>query len=1100
MKQTLLINPSPHFRKLCPKGKSLVLKLLMLLSIAFAGGVVKAQSGTVTFTAADQTNIGTTLHDGTNSNDISGIQLNIFGAMTSAAATARTSSGSFVFYTASDLGFTYGGFSPIDVTSGSTVSSDANIPRIIVIMSNDGSEFNFKSIYVGDYQGGNSPIKFEGFRDGVSTGSVSLLINSPYEITFNSSNGLTALIFQDVDEVRISNQSGGDMASGIYADFNNIQIGAAVLPAPTVSSVSVPANATYKTGDALNFTVNFDQNVTVTGTPQLSLTLNTGGTVQASYTGGSSTSALTFRYTVQSGNLDNDGVTVGSLGLNGGTIKNSGATAAILTLNNVASTTGVKIDGIAPTVSSVSVPVNGTYITGQNLDFTVNFNEAVSVVTTGGTPYLPITLNTGGTVYASYISGSGTIALVFRYTVAAGNLDNDGVTVGSAITANGGTIKDTPGNSATLTLNSVGSTTGVLVDGIAPTVSSINRQTPSDATTAATSVVYRITFSESVKNVAVGNFTLTKTGTANGTISSVNASTGTSIDVTVNSISGVGTLRLDLNSSGTGITDNAGNAISGGYTSGQTYTIVTAGTFIGTDSDWGTAANWAGNAVPSSSTNVTIPSGKTVVISATTQASCNNLTVSGSLTIASTSSGTGSLIVSGSASGNVNAECYLTGNAWHVASPIASGGSISTFIQAPGNAIPINGSSQYGMMDYNESTNLWKDYFTTSTTGNFASGQGYCLRRSTDGVVTFTGTLYTSAKTINLIKTGQGWNCIGNPYTSAIDINSGSTNSSFLYYNTVTNTGIIDSNYGAIYLWDPSTSQYKVICNAGFSFTTSQPTRVLSQHYVAPGQGFFVKAATNGVSVTFTSAMQSHQNNTNAPFKAPAVTKSWPGIALKAASADASSSAIIAFNDNMTKGLDPTYDAGLLRGTNGLSLYTRLVEDNGVDFAIQCLPESYNNLIIPVGVDSKDGGEITFSTETANLPADCKVILEDKTTNTFTSLTDGATYKTTVAAGSTAVGRFYIRTSGNTTTGTSGVTAQTSSLKAYIANEAIIIEGEVGDQAIATLYNLQGLKVRVNPLQKGSLNTLPCSDLMKGIYLLTIQQNGETATRKLIKE
>ena len=129
---------------------------------------------------------------------------------------------------------------------------------------------------------------------------------------------------------------------------------------------------------------------------------------------------------------------------------------------------------MSPAVASVSVPANGTYVEGQNLVFTVNFNKSVIVDTTGGTPYIPITLATGGTVNATYVSGTGTSALEFRYTVQAGNNDTDGITVGGAITLNSGTIKDSASNNATLTLNSVGSTTNVLIDAIAPTVSSVD--------------------------------------------------------------------------------------------------------------------------------------------------------------------------------------------------------------------------------------------------------------------------------------------------------------------------------------------------------------------------------------------------------------------------------------------------------------------------------------------------------------------------------------------------------------------------------------------------------------------------------------------------
>jgi uncharacterized repeat protein (TIGR02543 family) len=122
---------------------------------------------------------------------------------------------------------------------------------------------------------------------------------------------------------------------------------------------------------------------------------------------------------------------------------------------------------LPPYVTSVTAPADGTYETGSNLDFTVTFNKAVTVT---GTPYLPVTLDTGGTVQAVYQSGSGTSSLHFRYTVTGGVADTNGVTVGSALNANGGTLLDLDGNNANLTLNSVASTAAVLVDGMPLTV------------------------------------------------------------------------------------------------------------------------------------------------------------------------------------------------------------------------------------------------------------------------------------------------------------------------------------------------------------------------------------------------------------------------------------------------------------------------------------------------------------------------------------------------------------------------------------------------------------------------------------------------------
>ena len=87
--------------------------------------------------------------------------------------------------------------------------------------------------------------------------------------------------------------------------------------AQTVTSVSsTAANGTYKLGDVIPITITFSENITVTGTPQL--TLETGSTdVVVDYTSGSGTSTLTFNYTVAAGHIssDLDFVGTGSLGL-----------------------------------------------------------------------------------------------------------------------------------------------------------------------------------------------------------------------------------------------------------------------------------------------------------------------------------------------------------------------------------------------------------------------------------------------------------------------------------------------------------------------------------------------------------------------------------------------------------------------------------------------------------------------------------------------------------------------------------------------------------------------------------------------------------------
>jgi len=356
---------------------------------------------------------------------------------------------------------------------------------------------------------------------------------------------------------------------------NNFSVDTA---APTVTSVdSSTANGTYKAGDTVSLQVNFSEAVTVTGTPKL--TLETGASDRdVNYVSGSGTSTLNFTYTVQAGDTsaDLDYLSTTALALNGGTITDAAGNAGILTLatpgtaGSLGANKAVGIDGVAPALASGSVPANATYGAGQSLDFTVSYDEAVTVNTGGGMPYIALTLDTGGTVQASYIAGSGTDTLTFRYTVGAGGQDANGIMLASYITLNGGTVRDTAGNNAATAGITFPSTSGVLVDAAAPSISSINRTGPT--TTTADSLDYAVTFSKAVTGVDAGDFLLTSSGTTSGTVTGVSGSGATYI-VTVDSITGDGTLRLDLKSSGTGIIDGAGNAIAAGFTSGQIYTI-----------------------------------------------------------------------------------------------------------------------------------------------------------------------------------------------------------------------------------------------------------------------------------------------------------------------------------------------------------------------------------------------------------------------------------------------------------------------------------------------------------------------------------------------
>jgi hypothetical protein len=123
---------------------------------------------------------------------------------------------------------------------------------------------------------------------------------------------------------------------------------------------------------------------------------------------------------------------------------------------------------------------------------------------------------------------------------------------------------------------------GAAIDLTPPFAISINRQNPLNQFTQNVAVTYRATFSEKIQGLDKTDFTLTTTaGTVTGVLpdNAVTAVNGDSLayDILVNGIQGTGTLRLDLNASGTNVTDTAGNPISGGYTNGETYNIEQSG-------------------------------------------------------------------------------------------------------------------------------------------------------------------------------------------------------------------------------------------------------------------------------------------------------------------------------------------------------------------------------------------------------------------------------------------------------------------------------------------------------------------------------------------
>ena len=189
-----------------------------------------------------------------------------------------------------------------------------------------------------------------------------------------------------------------------------------------------------------------------------------------------------FGYVVLEGDLDRDGpsISVNSVVLNEGFIRDAAGNDAVLTHEAVEAGTHFIVDAVAPTVSSIAITSDpgddDTYGSGDKIEITVTFSEDMSfpISISCGSDVVhceaELELDIGGTdKTAAYQSHDGAEA-IYAYTVQAGDSDDDGISIG-ANKLTGQRITDAAGrlgegiNDADLSHNAVAADSGHKVDG-----------------------------------------------------------------------------------------------------------------------------------------------------------------------------------------------------------------------------------------------------------------------------------------------------------------------------------------------------------------------------------------------------------------------------------------------------------------------------------------------------------------------------------------------------------------------------------------------------------------------------------------------------------
>ncbi len=498
----------------------------------------------------------------------------------------------------------------------------------------------------------------------------------------------------------------------------------------------------------------------------------------------------------------------------------------------------------------------------------------------------------------------------------------------------------------------------------------------------------------------------------------------------------------------------------------------TSTTWDGSESnDWGTATNWS-NDIPNTNSDVVIPMGLANYPTASAAVSVKSVSLASSTSLIAQSTFAGSVTYHRTipTAGTSPADWYL------ISSPVI-GQDIDTFVSAEG--LATGTGNNLGLGAYNNTTKAW-DYYQNdaSGSGNFISGDGRAISLAAAGDISFTGTLNTDGVGIPITLNANGYNLIGNPYTSYIpaNTNANATNN-ILDINT---TSLIQET---VWFWNASTDTYDEINQTSASM------------FIAPAQGFFVLS--NGTNTfNFTEAMQSHQSSDT--FQR-GTTSTRPEINLVMTNGTDTRDTDIFYIDGTTTGWDNGYDSSIFGGVaNEFSVYTHLVSDSeGQDLGIQSLPNSgFEEMVIPVGINAVSGTQITLSATVVNFPEGIKVYLEDKEDNSFTTLSDSSNFSTTLPDNLRGIGRFYLHTNTNT------LSIDDPSINKHVSiypssRENLHIVGVQNGKATIQLYNILGKEVLRTSFEGQGVNDITLPILSSGVYIIQLVTEKGTINKKI---
>lgn len=545
-----------------------------------------------------------------------------------------------------------------------------------------------------------------------------------------------------------------------------------------------------------------------------------------------------------------------------------------------------------------------------------------------------------------------------------------------------------------------------------------------------------------------------------------------------------------------------------------------------TDVNWNTATNWEANVVPTADYCVNIPNmANKPIIQVGTNALAKNLTIQhgGSLLIKGNLSVTDFIRNKGAAE---NLIVESDANLIQINPLAANEGSIVAkrdlkfsedrqqynYLISPvknmrlkdiykdGTGNPVNVPF---VLYHNEANNKFYN-----STGAYIAGRALAVKEATNATfgantmsATFTGEPMNGTFDYALINSSpgnseRGFNLIGNPYPSNFDLNAfygdnvADLSPTFNFWDSTANNTYIQA--GDIYPGQ-AYAQWNVTTPPGTGSGTKatgditgtkEPTK-----FVKVGQGFMAKSLTAAKKVTFKNTMRS-TGVSQGFFGKDAVPFDRYYLNMTSPLNITAQSAVVYF-----AGGDDAFTNDDSRSLGGSDAIYSTVDDQQV--SINGKNSFVNTDVVPLGSNHFAGGNYTIALghqKDGVFANGQDIYLKDKQTGIVTNLSQG-NYVFAAITGE-SIGRFEIIYLPQTVLVTDAKVKE--NLAVYRDRHDFVVKSQTINISTVEVYDAAGrLLLHLSPYSKEV--RLDGSNLVNGIYVLKINQNGKVTTKKVLR-